>query len=436
MTRAGRIGIVTGTGLVVVAMVFAGASCIQRGGRTDQSKSSDRERVEQSVRLDRAISSAADYLVRHCDEHGRFTYRVWLDPSVEADDEYNVIRHAGTIYALAAAHRRSPSPEKLEALRRAAAFLRRETLGPVLDHPDMLAVYSPPDVEETDQPLQAKLGGAGLGLVALLSVEQIEPGSVPLEELRALGRFILFMQKPDGSFFADYYPDAWGRDPDSASLYYPGEAALGLLMLHEKDPQSDWLHGAARAIAYLARSRRGATEVEADHWALLATSRLWPLRDECDPPLPAETLQRHAVQICRQILATRDAISGPVRETGCLTADGRTCPTATRVEGLAAALTFLSDEDATLCDDIRRTIGRATGFLIDSQIRQGPHAGGIPGSIELDPESVATPDRVSPSDEIRIDYVQHALSALIQWEELVGSEDPGENRAVGAAKNE
>ena len=423
-------------GLIVAAALVAVAICLHRAGPIDEDAAGANRVAGQTVGIDRAIDAAADYMVGHCDEHGQFTYLAYLDPKVEVDDEYNVIRHAGAIYALAAAHRRSPSPDKLEAMQRSVAFLRRETLGPVPGRPDMLAVYSPPDIEGTNRPLQAKLGGAGLGLVALLSVEQIEPGSIPLEELRALGRFVLFMQKPDGSFFADYYPDARGRDPDAISLYYPGEAALGLLMLYEKDPQSDWLHAAARAIAYLARSRRGAAQVEADHWALLATARLWPLRDECSPPLPPETLQRHAVQICRQILDTRDAISGPIRETGCLTPDGRTCPTATRVEGLAAALTFLPDDEATLRDDIRRTIARAAGFLISSQIRQGPHAGGIPGAVEVSRESASTRDRVSHSTEIRIDYVQHALSALIQWEELAAAADRSENRATVSAENE
>ena len=93
-----------------------------------------------------------------------------------------------------------------------------------------------------------------------------------------------------------------GRDDSWTSLYYPGEAALGLLMLYEKDPSLIWLQAAADSIAYLARMREGKKLVEADHWALLATAKLLPLYDRCRPPLPKKAIERHAAQICESIL--------------------------------------------------------------------------------------------------------------------------------------
>jgi len=76
-----------------------------------------------------------------------------------------------------------------------AKYLRDESILPVPGDEKMLAVWSRPKVNGTGKPLQAKLGGTGLGLVALVSVEDIAPGFVPIGDLRALGRFIIYMQK-------------------------------------------------------------------------------------------------------------------------------------------------------------------------------------------------------------------------------------------------
>ncbi|MBN1588853.1 MAG: hypothetical protein JW888_05005, partial [Pirellulales bacterium] len=249
-----------------VGSLATAALWLQRQGR-------DRKETVNQPTLDEAIRDASGYLVRQCNERGRFVYRVNLDPEVPVRPAYNIVRHAGTIYALAASQRRSPGNEKLEALRRAVGFMRREAIGTLPGQPDMLAVWSRPEINGIEASVDAKLGGTGLGLVALLSVEQIEPGTISLEELRALGRFLVFMQKADGSFYSKFDLARRGRDDRWTSLYYPGEAALGLLMLYEKDPQPIWLETAARAIAYLARMRQGAKAVEPDHWALLATAR-------------------------------------------------------------------------------------------------------------------------------------------------------------------
>lgn len=371
--------------------------------------------------LAEAIDLSSDYLARHCNDQGRFAYQVFLDSKHDFKPRYNIIRHAGAIYALADSQRRHPSPEKLAALRRAVEFLRRKAIGPLPEHPDMLAVWSGPEEDGKEAPPSAKLGGTGLGLVALLSAKQVGAASVPLEELRGLGRFLVFMQETDGNYYAKYTPGPLERHQLGRSLYYPGEAALGLLMLYEKDPQPIWLDTAAKAMAYLARLRRQADVVEPDHWALLATARLWPVCDECRPPLPRETLSRHAVQICRRMLNDRPWMPSDSPWAGCLTYDGRTCPTATRIEGLAAALTFLPDEHAELRQEIRQAVGPAVDFLRRSQIRHGPYAGGIPGAVASG-DPVEPPPKswggVSPESEIRVDFVQHAISAMIQWEQL------------------
>ena len=116
----------------------------------------------------------------------------------------------------------------------------------------MLAAWLAPELAGNDEPRQAKLGGTGLALVALLNVEQVAPGSLPLDELRALGRFIIFMQKSDGTFYSKFFPDS-GRSDVWQSDYYPGEARLALLMLYAHDPAPQWLRTAAKALDGMVR---------------------------------------------------------------------------------------------------------------------------------------------------------------------------------------
>jgi len=370
---------------------------------------------EQSVHpretLRQSIHRAAAYLVRACGEDGRFVYEAHLDPSVTVEPKYNILRHAGAIYALGMYHQDHPGAATRAAMLRAGEFLRREAIAPVPGKDDLLAVWSDPRFNHTGAPRQAKLGATGLGLVALLSIERVEPGFTSRDDLRRLGRFVLWMQKEDGSFYSKYFPGGAGRDDSWTSLYYPGEAALGLLMLHEHDPSPKWQQAAAGAIAYLARMRRARREVEADHWALLATATLLDLDDKHQIGIDREAAVAHAVQVCRSILDARPRYALSPATAGCLTHDGRTCPTATRVEGLVAALAFLPPEQAALRDRIASAATEAAAFLRRVQIQQPPYSGGIPAA--------AGGSRAgSRAGEIRVDYVQHALSAMIQIDRL------------------
>ena len=199
--------------------------------------SNDLHRSElEAGKILKAIELSADYLARQCMANGKFVYRINLDPEVKLKKKYNVLRHAGTMYALAMFYEQTPNQQTRDVLLRSGRYLKERCISPLSDNSDMSAVWSKPEISGGKKPLQAKLGGTGLGLVALLCLEKVEPETTPLEELRRLGRFVIHMQKDDGSFYSKYIPSEGGRQDSWTSLYYPGEAALGLLMLYEQDP--------------------------------------------------------------------------------------------------------------------------------------------------------------------------------------------------------
>lgn len=375
------------------------------------------------IQLNQSIHLAANYLLNNCDETGKFTYRINTNPNISINNKYNLLRHAGSLYALTMYEQRYPNGKTRYTLVRGAQFLH-QMIAPLSIPQDILAVWSDPKITGSNSPLQAKLGGTGLGLVALASIEPIKPGTTPLKTLKKMGHFLLFMQKEDGSFSSKYVPSQGGKNDKWTSLYYPGEAALGLLMLYEQDPSPLWITGAVKALTYLAKIRAGKKIVEADHWALLATSKLLQINNRDLTQLKSiekSTLLQHARQVAESILATKAKLPKTSIKYGSFMADGRTTPTATRLEGLLATLTFLPQENKLLRDRITTAVTEGLSFLLQTQIRVGKYAGGMPRAIV--PTFPAQYSSVNKSfspraTEVRIDYVQHALSAMIQFEQL------------------
>lgn len=357
--------------------------------------------------ISHAISLSAGYLERACGPDGKFVYEINIDTGRQ-NPWYGIIRHAGAMHALAMLNRAHPDPQAVDAMVRAAKFLRQNYIGPGM-RPGQLVVWSEPLADQLKtQQHDAELGATGLGLVALAEVRHVEPRAVPLEDLQALGRFLLFLQKDDGSFVNKYRAES-GPVEDWESLFYPGEAALGFISLYEADQSREWLSAAGKALSFLAKSRTGRTNVPPDHWALIATARLLPY---CDPVLCPGSfraeLTEHAVQVCNSILHEQFRGSAAVGIDGAFDPNGWTAPTATRLEGLLAALEFLPKDE--LRTKIEAVINRAIAFLLRMQIASGPYSGGMPGAFA---------NRVLDSSEIRIDYLQHALCAWLRYQTLV-----------------
>ncbi len=374
-----------------------------------------------------AIDEAAAYLLRHLDAEGRFDY---LRRSSAPERKYNLLRHAGAIYALAQYHRSKPSPQLEAGIARAVRYLKKRYLRAPSDHSELLALFSDPK-EEGGKPGSAKLGGAGLGLIALCYARKIDPRLVSLDELRRLARFIEFMQKPDGAFHSKYR-DGHGFDSEFESLYYPGEAMLGLTLLFEIDPNPHWLDIAVRAAAQLVASRPERTRKRwpADHWMMLASAELLPLLERANSKAISQAdFADHIEALGELIMASQlseDEI-GP-GSAGAFGNAARSTPTATRLEGLLA---LLQNQGAERSTHLESAIRAGLVFLQRCQVRdESEERGGMPRScLAQDPRD----------GEVRIDYVQHYLSAMLRARDLglfVEAEGPGRGRAAAAVPNE
>ena len=365
-----------------------------------------------------AIKNGATYLIKDINEEGAFLYRSNMNSDVKVQKKYNWLRHAGTIYALSVYADWAKDSAVREKVKRAARYLIRTAIAPLEENPSLQTVWSLKEYTGENAAPQAKLGGSGLALVGLLSLEKIEPGFNKRSQLEALGRFLSFMQKEDGSFYSKYIPSKSGRDDSWTSLYYPGEAALGLVMLYEYTKAPEWLEHALRALGYLARLRQNKAKVEPDHWALLATQRaLIHIEKLKNPPVSQKMLREHAETITQSIMYGRVTSQKGRVPQGAYDRNARTTPIATRLEGLLAAYTFLSDKRQKLRAEIAESAHLGIKVLLESQIKDGTFKGAVPRSYFGNPENAkAPPDK--RSTELRIDYNQHFISALMQYSDI------------------
>lgn len=417
-------------------------------------------RVERVAELDarvwplaQAIDEGAEYLVRVNGPDGRFVYRRFTDGREGPAGAYSVVRHAGTIYALSDYARSAGEARRARAaatVERASTYLLSRYVRPLAARPELLAVWSDPEEEagRLRSPV-AKLGGAGLALAALASGARLgerdagrsDAGAYApeIETMRGLARFVCFMQQPSGAFYAQY-DDEQGYIRSVESLYFPGEAILGLTMLYELDPDERWREAAARGIAYLVESRRGASSLPNDHWLMIAIARFLPHHTGVSPLTSVEMLA-HAIELGRTMMREQADVLATSREpdiVGAFDAEGLTTPAATRLEGLLALERAVAGmpEHASVREELRRSISLGAAFLRRSQLSEGVTRGGFPQSpliaARADAPGASIDEDVAHSArEVRIDYVQHALSALIGYAEMSrerGPTTPGGSR--------
>lgn len=350
--------------------------------------------------------------------------RITLDTAVTPNPQDIMMNHAGAMYALGMYHDFHSNDETRSALRHAGDFLQSYGIAPLPEDDRLLEAWSRHELTAAVGPVQAKLGGGGLGLVALLSLEKAAPGSTSLKKLRALAGFILTMQHEDGSFSSDFIrpqDDRWDNwNPEN----YPSEISLGLLLLYELDSDPRWVEGATKALTHLAREREYLNALPADHWSLLATAQLFSLPEGMISNDDRRLLLMHSIQVARSIMYDQIIISDSPLLIGGFSDDGRTTPTATRLEALLAALEVIPESETRLRDRISESAHRGMLFLINAQVLTGEHAGAMPRAIRSIPagRSGNAENFNRRAGEMRIDYVQHSLCAMIQYVETFGSD--------------
>ncbi|KAG9395039.1 lantibiotic mersacidin modifying enzyme [Carpediemonas membranifera] len=318
---------------------------------------------------------------------------------------YNVVRHAGALYALGHYNRVSPDPNSVATMVGAAAWMKAR-IGPVPGMKGALSLWD-------DKPNTA-LGGAGLALVGLAELYMVRPDAIDLETMRGLGHFIVQMQRETGGFYSRYNK-VTGVDTEWDSLYYPGEAILALIKLFEVDPADEWRDAAVRGLIFLAETRKGmrARELPVDHWAMIATGELARVA----PNRMTGLLVDHAEQICMQAVLRGQHMGEGFEVTAGAWGKaplGASTASATRLEALLAARPLLADRPCAAKLD--EAIHAGVSFLRRTHVVSGPYAGAVVHHVYEDGATVGRKDAIKGA-ATRIDFNQHSLSAMLRFVE-------------------
>ena len=351
------------------------------------------------------MRDAAHYLARNIMHDGRFRYRV--DPVTDRIlPGYNWPRHAGATFFLAQAAAATHDPSLRQAALTGATVLREQAMGVCGGMPCV-----------GDEPV-VSLGASALALIAFTEVVHSRLDESYHTHIVGLARFLREQQRPDGTFI-HYYDRRTAHPLDRPSLYYSGEATLALARAYTLTHDPADLAAAVRGLQHLVgpawRFFGDRYYFGEEHWTCQAMAALWPYAPD-----------RQALDFCLRWQAYNRAMQQRPGETS-FDADGaigvtpvitpRLTPVASRCEAAVTTLDIARRTGVTHqeLDALEVQLRRALALLLRHQFRPGPR------HLFKHPQAVYGAMPGSAVDwDLRIDYAQHAGSAMVRWLEVQG----------------
>jgi hypothetical protein len=209
-------------------------------------------------------------------------------------------------------------------------------------------------------------------------------------------------------------------------FYYPGEATLGLLRLYRLDRQPKLLEAARKAADFLVYQRDGQEDEEHqihDHWLSYVLLDLY--RETKEPAYAG-----HAFKIARAIVKKESIGDKPAPDYAGSFKQGQSTPTSTRLESLAADLELsrlMGMNHVWLDGPAMRLACFMRGQQFDANSsyftkRPDKAVGGLRESLII--------------NDIRIDYVQHAMCAWLHFARVLRDPNYGVDGPADAGDHE
>ncbi|HUQ04897.1 MAG TPA: beta-L-arabinofuranosidase domain-containing protein [Kofleriaceae bacterium] len=200
-----------------------------------------------------AALEGARYLVEHLGPNGRYIYEQNLTSGQATDPlragPYSLPRHFGTTYFLSEIYRITKEEWLREPIERAFAHMNELVLagGCARTLPDGTELECVIDkgAEWTN------LGSTALGVVALAEYHRATGDTRYLAIATKLSNWMLWMQRPDGSFRHRYNVKKQIVDDKAMDLYFSGEAALALARMYEVTKDERYAKASEKAIDWL-----------------------------------------------------------------------------------------------------------------------------------------------------------------------------------------
>ncbi len=353
------------------------------------------------------IALSMNYINRNINPDGRFQYRQNVDPEITyKNDVYNSLRHAGTLYTMYQYEKLGLETKfKDNRIISSKYFIDRYIRK--LDD-SKYVVVSFPEEEGINYHI-AKSGAAGVALCALSNLYQEK--EIDLPTLRGLGEFLLSMTDDEGNVWAYYNLETNEVDTNAEAIFYPGEAAAGLLNLYEIDPQQKWLNAVIKIIMNIVNTRKTMKlDIPFDHWSVYVIKELLfklLVKDQND----VYDMRAYAEQMAIPVLSNQ--ITNPKNSYfGALIDNIRPCSLGAIMEGLAS-IYFITENDQ-LKMILSKALSIGNYFLAKVQVKTGLNAGGLPNSANWVKPGV-TPN----ASVIRIDNVSHVVLGWLRYQNIL-----------------
>lgn len=329
-------------------------------------------------RSETVVTASLAHLARIVLPKGRFIYAHEAGDTATVHDGYNLLRHCGTLWFMARVTTLIPGradPDLLAAIARATAYLGQRLAPPPWAAPGRpsLGLVGNGAV---------KLGGLGLGLLALTEVAAIPalilpPNALPHPLPDTMSRMRQYaLDEIDGDDFRHKRVFATGEVLGFRSDYYTGEAIFGLLM---SGPSTPDLTRVTTALM-----RQGYGFAQQSHWMAYAA---------------CEAVARSVVPEALGSAYLTGLMEAILADTH-YRARRQSTPIACRTEALTRVLLLARDHPGLLTPDLLNRIRSAAAENL---------------ALQLDWYGDGQFWKGDDARKVQIDYIQHNATAFLHW---------------------
>lgn len=353
----------------------------------------------------KAAIAGGDFVLRQIQKSGQFHYQYYplMNHHPRSDPrKYSLPRHAGTVYSLALMHGLTGEARYKEGSERAIQWLNTQ----------MPKQCGAPDRTCVVKGARADLGSASLTMVGMLEYQRQTKDARYADTTRRLANFVLAMQKENGDFHHIFELKNTAPNPAIRKMFFSEEAALALVMAHEVLGEQRYLDAARRALDYLTGPKYegyflGRFIYGADHWTCIAAEEAWP---RLKNPQYIDFCEGYAAFIERMQYGEGNWDNADF--TGHYGFSALMIPQAPAAAGFTEAIVStyeLARHHGRDASRLERQMGLALDALTRDQIRSDN------AYLMPDPKKADGGIRRSlVESEVRIDFTQHAISALIR----------------------
>lgn len=206
-------------------------------------------------------STNADFFLRNVLEDGKFNYG-YFPVFNKKMNNYNILRHAGTIWCLISQYRITCRQELIPLIESTIAYLAKH----VVFKDENTAFLLDEDSGEL------RLGGNGLSIISLTEYMKEFNSNAYADLAVKLGNGILELQNSDtGEYYHVLnYPD-YSPKEEYRVVYYDGEATFALAKLYSLTKDEKWLNHAIKAVDnFIAKDYTKYV----DHWVAYALNEV------------------------------------------------------------------------------------------------------------------------------------------------------------------